>query len=284
MTAIISPREFTESVSLLRGFFLSKGFQEVHTQNRLSILAACEDPETVATYDYNGSVWPLPQTGQMWLEYQCLREPSVPGFFCVSTSYRQEPNIVDGRHETIFPMFEFEFPGTVSDLEEMERDLLAHVNFCARDQVVAKDYKEWAEIYDTEELDWLHEKKMCRDWGGRPCMIKNFPNYTSPFWNMKQNGDGTAAKIDVIIMEQETIGSAERSTDKDEMRKMFSTISGGQYANLLYGLFGQNRVDQEMDEFLDHDFIPRVGGGIGMTRFIRAMQMYNVRDVIRNMH
>ena len=26
------------------------------TQNRLSILAACEDPETVATYEYNGEV------------------------------------------------------------------------------------------------------------------------------------------------------------------------------------------------------------------------------------
>jgi len=284
MTAIISPREFTESATLLRGFFLAKGFQEVHTQNRLSILAACEDPETVATYNYNGEVWPLPQTGQMWLEYELLRNPSSKGFFCMSTSYRQEPNIVEGRHETIFPMFEFEAPGTVSDLEELEKELLEHVQFCARDQVVAKDYKDWAETFHVEELDHDHERDMCRSWGGRPCMIKNFPNYTSPFWNMKQNGDGTAAKIDVIIMEQETIGSAERSSDKDEMRNMFHTISDGLYANLLFGLFGKNRVEKELDEFLDHDFIPRYGGGIGMTRFIRAKQMYNVRDVIKNMH
>tara|TARA_Y100000310_G_C20422175_1_gene687186 strand:- start:34 stop:825 length:792 start_codon:yes stop_codon:yes gene_type:complete len=263
---------------------LSKGFHEVHTQNRLSILAACEDPETVATYNYNGEVWPLPQTGQMWLEYELLRKPSVPGFFCVSTSYRQEPNIVEGRHETIFPMFEFEFPGTVSDLEKMERELLHAVGFCAQDQIVDKDYLEWCEIFHTEELNHDHERDMCRSWGGRPCMIKNFPNYTSPFWNMKQNGDGTAAKIDVIICEQETIGSAERSSDVDEMRNMFHTISDGIYANLLYDKFGKNRVEKELNEFLDHDFIPRVGGGIGMTRFIRAKQMYNVRDVIKNMH
>jgi len=44
-----------------------KGFKEVHTQNKLSILAPCEDPHTIATYNYNGQVWPLPQTGQMWL-------------------------------------------------------------------------------------------------------------------------------------------------------------------------------------------------------------------------
>ena len=284
MTAIIDPREFTESVSLLRSFFLSKGFHEVHTQNRLSILAACEDPETVATYNYNGEVWPLPQTGQMWLEYHLLRNPGAAGFFCVSTSYRNEPVIVEGRHERIFPMFEFEAPGTVTDLEELERDLLAHCNFCARDQIVAKDYLEWCEILHTKELEHEHEAAMCRSWGGRPTMIKNFPNYTSPFWNMKQNGDGTAAKIDVISCEQETIGSAERSSDPDEMRHMFHTISDGIYANLLYDKFGKNRVEKELNEFLDHDFVPRFGGGIGMTRFIRAKQMYNVRDVIRNMH
>ncbi len=38
------------------------------TQSRLSILAACEDPTTISTYNYAGEVWPLPQTGQMWLE------------------------------------------------------------------------------------------------------------------------------------------------------------------------------------------------------------------------
>ena len=89
MTQLIDPHKFTNAVTALRSFFLSKDFVEVHTQNRLSILAACEDPTTVATYNYAGEVWPLPQTGQMWLEYELLRNPSVNGFFCVSTSYRQ---------------------------------------------------------------------------------------------------------------------------------------------------------------------------------------------------
>ena len=96
MTALIDPKEYSDVVDLLRSFFLSKNFLEVHTQNRLSILAACEDPETVATYNYNGQVWPLPQTGQMWLEYELLSNPKAEGFFCVSTSYRAEPNPVEG--------------------------------------------------------------------------------------------------------------------------------------------------------------------------------------------
>ena len=73
MTALIDPKKYTKTLDLLRSFFLAKGFYEVHTQNRLSILAACEDPETVATYEYNGEIWPLPQTGQMWLDMNYLR-------------------------------------------------------------------------------------------------------------------------------------------------------------------------------------------------------------------
>ena len=51
MTQLISPQKFTDTIGLLRSFFLEKGFLEVHTQNRLSILAACEDPFNVATYN-----------------------------------------------------------------------------------------------------------------------------------------------------------------------------------------------------------------------------------------
>ena len=273
MTQLIDPSKFTNVSGRLRSFFLAKGFQEVHTQNRLSILAACEDPGTVSTYNYAGQVWPLPQTGQMWLEYELLTKPATPGFFCVSTSYRQEPNPVDGRHDLIFPMFEFEFPGTMKDLEVMEKELVEYMGYCNKEDIVAKDYVQWAKEFNTNELGHEHEEQMCE--GNKICMIQNFPNYTSPFWNMKQNGDGTAAKIDVIIAGQETIGSAERSTDKAEMRDMFNTISDGMYADLLYGKFGKDRVNKELDEFLQHDFMPRVGGGIGLTRLIRADSIIN---------
>ena len=286
MTQLINPEKFTGAVTLLRDFFLARNFQEVHTQNRLSILAACEDPTTVATYDYNGEVWPLPQTGQMWLEYELLNNPNVPGFFCVSTSYRAEKEIVEGRHDTIFPMFEFEFPGTIVELEEMEKELCEHMGFGNKHSVVDKDYAEWAEYFDLyggEELSHKHEEEMCKRWQGRVCMIKNFPNSTSPFWNMRQNGDGTAAKIDVIISGQETIGSAERSDDPKEMRDQFLSISDGMYANLLFEKFGQERVEKEFDDFLGLDMIPRVGGGIGITRLLHAMNDYSVRQIVANM-
>ena len=284
MTQLINPKKFTEATTLLRSFFLARGFQEVHTQNRLSILAACEDPTTVATYNYAGEVWPLPQTGQMWLEYELLNSPEVPGFFCISTSYRDEKNITEGRHDIIFPMFEFEMPGDIKDLEKMERELCEHMGFGNRHGIVDKDYLEWCDYFKVEELDHKHEDYMCKNWQGRVCMIKNFPNHTSPFWNMKQNGDGTAAKIDVIISGQETIGSAERSDNPDEMWDMFHTISDGLYANLLYETFGKSRVEKELKDFLALAMIPRVGGGIGITRLLHAMNDYGIRQVVANMH
>jgi len=89
---------------------------------------------------------------------------------------------------------------------------------------------------------------------------------------MSRHEDGlTSKKIDVILGGMETIGSAERSTDVEQMRDTFHTITGGEYSALLYNLFGKDRVEAELEEFLKHDFFPRVGGGIGMTRLISAL-------------
>ena len=112
---MINTNDYNSLVQKLREFFLHKGFVEVPVQSRLSILAACEDPFTVEQFKWTNEVWPLPQTGQMWLEYELLKTPDVPGVFCISTSYRNEPNPIPGRHETIFPMFEFESKGNMDE-------------------------------------------------------------------------------------------------------------------------------------------------------------------------
>ena len=268
MTQLISPVKFTKTVGLLRSFFLAKGFQEVHTQNRLSILAACEDPFNVATYNYAGQVWPLPQTGQMWLEHELLTDPDAKGFFCVSTSYRQEPNAIPGRHDIIFPMFEFEMPGDIDELKAMEYELVDYLGF---EKPLAKTYADWQNWYGVEgELESEHETQMYNDF--KTTMITDFPEFTSPFWNMSRHeGGATSKKIDVILGGMETIGSAERSCDVDMMRDTFHTITDGAYSKLLFDLFGKERVEAELEEFLKFDFFQRVGGGIGMTRMISAL-------------
>ena len=279
MNRMIDPRKFSRCANSMRNFFLERNYVEVHTQNLRSILAACEDPSTIATYQYSGEVWPLPQTGQMHLENVLLDNPDYEGAFCLSTSYRNEPNPVPGRHDLIFPMFEFESKGTVKDLQAMQIDLLDHLGFPKTDGSYPEgDYLDICKKYGADELDNGHELQLEKDYGS-VFFLKQFPFYTSPFWNMKSDFTTKQSnKIDVILHGIETIGSAERSCDRDEMRDMFYTISDGQYKDILYKEFTKERVDRELDEFLDRDFFPRYGGGIGVTRMIRAMEMSNLLE------
>ena len=268
---IIQSEKFSKVVKKLREFFLEKNFIEVHAQNRLSILAACEDPFNVATFEYAGKVWPLVQTGQMWLEYEILKKPEAAGYFCLTTSYRQEPNAVPGRHDIIFPMFEFEFKGTMEDLIVLQKELLTHLGYGKYDYYV-NDYKAIAEEFGTVELEHEHEERLYKE-KSPVSFITNFPEFTSPFWNMRRNpDDDTSKKVDVILSGQETFGSAERETDKEVMRNRFNTIMDGAYKAKLFELFGEERTMLELEEYLDLEFIPRVGQGIGLTRLIRSME------------
>jgi hypothetical protein len=45
---------------------------------------------------------------------------------------------------------------------------------------------------------------------------------------------------------------------------------------MLYNNFGEERVNNELEEFLKLDFFPRSGGGIGVTRMIRALKLSNL--------
>ena len=259
----------------LRKFFQDKkGFIEVPAQARQSILAACEDPATISQYIFGGINWPLPQTGQMWLERELLDNPTVEGVFCITTSYRNEPNPIPERHDKIFPMFEFESHGNMYDMMDFEVELLQHLGFehtHSAPQVYNKiQYEAAANKYGVEELDYDEEEAICRDYG--TCtFLTHFPQRTHPFWNMKHGGNGIYNKVDVIIHGMETIGSAERATDVHKMREQFHTISDGEYANLLYNHFGNKRVEDELEEYLSLDMFERFGGGIGITRLSRAM-------------
>lgn len=264
-------RRFNDAVRVLRRFFEDRGFIEVHPQSKLSILAACEDPGTIATFDYGGKCWPLPQTGQMHLEYYLLENPQEAGFFCVTTSYRQEPNPIPGRHEVIFPMFEFEMPGGIEALQEMEEELCVALGLGDRNSFNEGNYTDVANRFGVAELKAEHEGRLWQE-DGPVFFLKNFPVATSPFWNMAME-NGCAKKIDVLLHGMETIGSAERSVDTDAMRESFHTISNGAYAETLYRRFGQDRVEKELENFLGLPFFRRCGGGIGMTRLLRSLDL-----------
>tara|TARA_Y100000034_G_C6825201_1_gene371999 strand:+ start:229 stop:1050 length:822 start_codon:yes stop_codon:yes gene_type:complete len=266
--------DYNKAVKKMRQFFQDKkGFTEVPAQSRQSILAACEDPATISQYIFSGINWPLPQTGQMWLERDLLDNPTVDGVFCITTSYRNEPNPVEGRHDKIFPMFEFESHGDIDDMIKLEKELLEHLGF--GDTFKEIKYDEASDKYGVSELDYAEEEALCKDF--TPCtFLTHFPLRTHPFWNMRHAGSGIYNKVDIIMHGMETIGSAERSSDTHEMREQFHTISDGEYANLLFNHFGKKRVEDELEEYLSLDMFERFGGGIGVTRMVHAMKSHGL--------
>lgn len=273
----VDPIEYNCVIKALTDFFHREGYTQVCTQNRFSILSACEEPKTVVSMEYCGKSWPLPQTGQMWLEYEILTRPDLKGVFCQTTSYREEKNIVPGRHFVCFPLFEFETRGNFEDLLEL---LTRLVTFLGYQGPTHLDYQETSAKYETKEIEHKHEQKMCLDYTN-VCFLKHFPNYTNPFWNMKFNEDGTVAnKVDVIMSGAETIGCAERSCDNDRMEKMFYEICDGEYHKLIFDKFGQERTTAELKAFLDLPKVPRIGAGLGVTRLISSLKNEGLFDAL----
>ena len=106
-TKIEDVQLYHELIQKMRNFFLMKGFTEIPDGIRLAILAACENPHSIMTYnitDENGKsvVYPLQQTNQMVLEEVLLENPELEGVFCVTTSYRDEKNPIPSRHKKVF--------------------------------------------------------------------------------------------------------------------------------------------------------------------------------------
>jgi len=278
---MIKPLDFDKMTQKLRGFFMPLGFKETFPQPRVSILAACEDPKTIRKYTFSGTEWPLIQTNQMWLEHDILKEPELEGVFCLSTSYRDEPNPIEGRHNKIFPMFEAEHLGDYEHLLKTLSDLCVHLGFVkSTKDIPFFTYDELCEKYGTLILESEHETKMWEEYGD-VVAITHFPQRTSPFWNMKsigknKHGEKIYAKCDFIICGQETIGSAERDTDIETMRKNFHTISGGEYAKILFDQFSEERVESELEDFFSLPMVERWGFGMGLTRLHRALKIKNL--------
>ena len=268
----IDPKKFNQTMVFLRDFFIQNGYIETYTQGRRSILAACEDPKTISPYIFSGTEYPLPQTGQMNLELDILRNKDLDGVFCVTTSYRDEPNPIEGRHDKIFPMFEFEHKGNFWDLVDTGKELCTYLGF---DKPYVTTYNDLCNKYNTTTLEAEHELQMWKDFGD-VVVILFFPERTSPFWNMKHFTGELYYKADFIIMGQETFGTAERSTNVTQMRESFETISNGEYAKILFDKFGVDRVMNELNDYFSIPMFDRFGGGIGITRLIRALEIKEI--------
>ncbi|MFT7434207.1 MAG: aspartyl/asparaginyl-tRNA synthetase [Alphaproteobacteria bacterium] len=254
----------------MREFFTARGFIEVHPQSRQSFLAIADDISTIATYNYGNESYLLPQSAHMWLEFELLKNPELPGVFCCSTSYRQHKNPVAGRHENIFPIFDFETAGGIESMAQLQKDILTHFGFSLEDLKSAA-YDKITLDFGVKKIDATTESRIGNELSSI-MVIKDKPNSLNPSWSHKRVGEHVKTS-DVILYGMETIGASERGTNAEYMRERFYAIDGGNVAKTLFDTFGQGRVERELGEFLSLDLFPRSTGSIGLTRMIRALRL-----------
>jgi len=266
----VSARELQIVLKIVQQFFNERGFEFVYVGDRLLIRAACEDVRSIAMFEYRKDgddvtlPWPQKQTSQMDLEDLVLAE----GFIRVhtlTTSYRKELRPIRGRHEGIFPLYEFEALGGYGELLALLEEFVQYLGFDA------PVFHYYDDVCDSEgEVGWEQEK-LLNPTPKSSAIITHFPVKHS-FWNMRRTPDGKYAyKADVILGGMETIGSGDREDDLEVMRTAFETLMDGEYASTLRELFGA-RIDREITAFLSHQFVKRYGGGIGLNRLVRAMR------------
>ncbi len=105
--------------------------------------------------------------------------------------------------------------------------------------------------------------------------LNDFAIATDPEINRLSTNSYLFSRIqnDWALYPDHVVFLGDRAIVVDEMREMFYTIENGGYSNKLFELFGKERVERELEEFLSHKFFKRFGGGIGLTRLARAYQM-----------
>lgn len=250
-------------------------------QNYLDVLTACENPKSIGMFKHYNESFPLRQTNQMGLEYAILNGDG--NVYCFTTSYRLEDDINYGRHNTIFPMVEFEIDkGSIDELIDFEKSLIRYLGY--KGNFEEMDYDDVCNKLNVKDIDDKEEDFLCKTYAP-VIFLKKFPERTDPFFNMQRDVNGYADKVDVLMLGKntlgevrgmETIGSAVRSTNVNQMKESFRTSVNGEYSKTLYEKFGKDRVDKELDDYFNMTMIERSGGGIGFTRLLNFMRYYNL--------
>ena len=260
---------YHKTVSRLREFFISKGFLETNPQPRQSYLSVADDIRTMMTYSDGENTFQLPQTAHMWLEFELLKNPELPGVFCCSTSYRKHLNPIPGRHENTFPIFDFEMPGPLHHAMALQKELIAYLGFdISAYQEMA--YPEVAQTLGVRRIDAASESRIGQE-KSTVFVVTHKPETIHPFWGVRRV-NGVAQTANCLLYGMDTLSVSERGHHRERLRNRFYDIDDGLYAQTLFDTFGQQNVERELGEFLSLDLFPRSTGSIGVTRLIRALK------------
>jgi asparaginyl-tRNA synthetase len=263
------------------------------------ITGACENVDTLYSFDHFGKSAYLAQTGQLYLE---AKIPGHKKVWTSITSSRAE-QAVDSRHLNQFQLLEFELQG---DFEVLLREVQNTVQSMVRnavamsgDELVSlgrdtdhlKTYlKPFNRITYTEaiemlkgtfqELSWGSDLKHTQELyivtalGNRPTFITHFPKAIK-FFNMRENRDNDVVvnSADLILpFSGEAVGAAER---EDDYNKLYQRLVDSQMMKILSKRGVTMREFEDYLTLVKENPILHSGCGIGFTRVSQSVLAFD---------
>lgn len=259
---------YNELAHELRCFFQEKyHYLEIPSQTKFTLLS-CKDPASATLFQQGQHTYPLPQSAQIQLEKALMANPQLPGVFSLSTSYRHDAHALPGRHDKVFPLFEFVTHGHFHDLRKIYKELLTFLGLPTPEYVSYADCcRRYGKTYLTPANDIDIQREL-----GNSVSLEYLTRAANPFWTSQAENEATFREMRLILHGLSTFSGAEHHCDSKGLKQAFLNYQQGQYAKTLFAQFGQKRVEEERDDYLMMRLIPRVSGAIGLTRLARAVK------------
>jgi len=250
----LDPIDFDEVYSKLYEFFkMQKNFRCAHAQSLLTILGGCQNPDQITVVELGNQKWPLPQTTLYSLEIMMMALPEEKGFFNLSTSYRNQKEIVMGTDHLVYPHLDYVFKGNLEALIQFNSELLTGLGY---DSFTIVTYEDVCKKYETEALTQKHEDMICRDFGAVVLLIKDELDKVN--------------QVDVILHGHKTIQTSYQSNESNNLKKI---VEQSAESSIIKQILGHERLTQEVNEFMSLPLIDRCSGEINLNHLVRSMKL-----------
>lgn len=277
------------------------GFTWIEVPTMTKVTGACENVDTLYSFDHFGKTAYLAQTGQLYLE---AKIPTHKKVWTTINSSRAEQG-VDSRHLNQFMLLEFEHQGTLEDLLKniegvvksmVENSLdLCHDEFksLGRNIDELRSYtkpfkrityedaikllqKNGFKIEFGDDFKHEHELKIVNLLGGKPTFVTHFPQEIK-FFNMRLNRSNrdVVNSCDLLMpYSGESVGSAEREDDYTILEKR---LKESQMFNILKKKGVTIDAFREYLNLIKNHNILHSGCGIGFNRITQSV--LGVKDI-----
>lgn len=262
------PFHFHFIYNSIRNYLIQNNFIESYVQNRLSNLNSCKNIFNACLFDMYKFCYCLPQSNEIWLEYEMIKYNKQSGFFCQSSLYFNHNNGLDNYIE---PAMEFSLIGGLFELEKLFRGLLKHMGYTNNIfNYKSIDYKDILLLFQLEVLtEKIKIPKLSED--KTIYFVKNIPKNDDTTWN-DYDQNGIYNKIIVIIYGKVVFYGIQKSNEIEKMRNIY--LERNDYPALCE-FFGEERVLGELESYLELPFMDRCTGKIKISSLIELMNKEN---------